>query len=112
MTNPLDWKAKEADTAIAPDPLTFRAFLSEMEKGMQTAEDEYAQNPNPMLDQFPAGEAQAAASEIIVLMKRLQQHGYNVRTNPRRFAAKLSGLCSQLVYNLGKIEGYKKAQSP
>lgn len=81
-----------------------------MQKAIETGYDEYLANPNPLMDQIPAGMALEAAEDIITLMKRIQRHGYNVRVTPNRLAAKLSGLCSKLVYNLGKIEGYKKAE--
>jgi hypothetical protein len=93
-----------------PDPLTFKAFLSEMRKGAETAEEELAQTPTSgwQLRDEPSGYVQEAADEIIALMKRIQTAGYSVRVTPQRFAAKLSGLCSKLVYNLGKVEGYSE----
>jgi hypothetical protein len=50
-----------------------------------------------------------AAEEAIFLLKRVAAAAKagHVRVQPQRFCASLSASLSTMIYNLGKIEGYR-----
>lgn len=100
-------------TAGGPDPLTYKAFLSEYEQGVKRGKEEEAQGNYPVAVSNLQVEAQdqlvSAAQEAKELLNRVIQMGSsgNVRINPRRFSAQMSQSISTLLYNAGRYEGLK-----
>lgn len=99
--------------AGGPDPLTYKAFLSEYEQGVKRGKDEEAQGNYPVAVSNLQVEAQdemvMAAKEAKELLDRVIHMGSsgNVKINPQRFSAKLSQSLSTLLYNAGRYEGLK-----
>lgn len=97
-----------------PDPLTYKALLSEYRSGSKQAAEEVENtqvSPESAAMNLEVGDVKLGAEEVIDLMKRLIVAGQrgSVRVNPERLFAKLSAGLSRVAYNLGKIEGYREA---
>lgn len=111
--NPSDprWKAA-ADPG--PDPLTYKALLGEFKLGYKSGENEVENTdvaPESAAMNLEAGDVIAGAEEVIDLMKRVVTTAKSgaVGVQAERFVAKLSSGLSKVVYNLGKVHGYRDA---
>ena len=110
--------AVTADTS--PDPLTYKAFLSEFKAGEKTgAELAWGRSDAPgHLTDGPSLPAQIsvaedkvaeAARDLLDLAKRIETLSGqgNLAVNETRLAAKMSGILSSLFYNAGLTKGLK-----
>lgn len=112
------WKSAEASVKSAdydpgPDPHSLKAFTSEIQMGIKRAMEEATSNPNMAWQSGMDADALVVmgAEEVIDLLKRTvlaakSSGGARIAT-PQRYAAKLSGSLSKMLYNLGRSEGYK-----
>lgn len=103
------WKAAAYDPG--PDPLTLRAMLSEFEMGHRRSmeEPQGGMSPASAAMDLEMDDVVAGAEEVIELLKRVVRHaqGPGVRVQPQRFVAKLSAGLSKMLYNLGRVQGYR-----
>lgn len=103
---------KEADEHN-PDPLTFKAFLSEFKQGEQRGEQMTLtpDAPVPVMNDLVAIEEKisGAARDLLELARRIEAitgRG-SLGVNEHRLAAKMSGILSTLFYNAGVAKGIK-----
>lgn len=100
-----------------PDPLTFKAFLSEYKQGEQTGEQMAASSgsgPVPVMNDLVVIEEKisGAAKDLLELARRIEAitgRG-SLGVNEHRLAAKMSGILSTLFYNAGIAKGIKANQ--
>ncbi len=104
---------KEADEHN-PDPLTFKAFLSEFKQGEQRGSEMSTSGPVPIMNDLVAIEEKisGAARDLLELARRIEAitgRG-SLGVNEHRLAAKMSGILSTLFYNAGIAKGIKANQ--
>jgi len=106
---------KEADEHN-PDPLTFKAFLSEFKQGEKTGE-QMAMAPSsnvPVMNELVAIDEKisGAARDLLELARRIEAitGRSSLGVNEHRLAAKMSGILSTLFYNAGVAKGIKSAK--
>lgn len=102
-----------------PDPLTFKAFLSEFKQGEKTGKDLAMQSvmgdsPVPAMSQAVVAEEKVAgaASDLLELARRIEtiaKQG-NLGVNETRLSAKMSGILSTLFYQTGLSRGLKETR--
>src|SRR5215467_6897366 len=94
----------------APDPLTFRAFMSEFKQGVKAGAQEaldvsdgFHQGPGPYeLERVAEDTVVTAARDIMEYMKRITiiAGRGTVGVNERKLVPRISGLLSTFFYNL------------
>ena len=97
-----------------PDPHTYKALLSEFKMGYQRSQDEASAGsfaPASAAMNLETGDLVVGAEEVMILMKRIVQaaQGPGVSVQPERLVAKLSSGLSKMIYNLGRVQGYRDA---
>lgn len=95
-----------------PDPISFKAFVSEYEQGVKSGADLAMQSQNVWGEVTVHQDlVEAAARDLLELSRRMEtvmKGGRTLGLNPRRLAAKVSGILSTMFYNYGKVEGLKQ----
>lgn len=100
-----------------PDPLTFKAFLSEFHQGLKMGQQKAAEligthpeGPNVHGEMSVAEDKIAvAASDLLDLARRLESFASQRRlaVNEHRLVPKMSGILSTLFYQMGYVKGLK-----
>jgi hypothetical protein len=107
---------KQADGEHNPDPLTFKAFLSEFEQGVKKGQEMgtssmMGDSPVPAMNDLVVVEEKvaSAAKDLLELARRIETLASrgNMGVNERRLAAKMSGILSTLFYQTGVAKGIK-----
>lgn len=107
------WKVQADD---GPDPIIYKALLSDYHLGYKAAQDEVSRNPeiavHSAIMNLEAGEITSGAKDVVQLMTRIIQTGRRggIATTPERLSSRLSEGLSKVVYNLGKCAGYRDSQ--
>ncbi|MEN6535473.1 MAG: hypothetical protein ABFD89_17550 [Bryobacteraceae bacterium] len=97
-----------------PDPLTYKAMLSEFQTGYRSAQEEaggLGYHPSLAADGLEQSDVIPGAEEVIELLKRVvltAKGSRGVIVKPERLAGKLSAGLSRVMYNLGKCQGYRE----
>jgi hypothetical protein len=107
--NDARWKAAYDP---GPDPMTYKAMLSEFQMGHKRSMDEPRGQvaPESSAMNLETSDVVEGAEEAIDLLKQVVRHAQQsngVRINPQRFVAKLSAGLSKMLYNLGRVQGYR-----
>lgn len=106
---------KQAD-AYSPDPLTFKAFLSEYEQGLKRGQEMatgsmMGDSPVPAMNDLVVVEEKIAGAcyDLLELARRIETLASrgNLGINERRLAAKMSGILSTFFYQTGVAKGIK-----
>lgn len=102
-----------------PDPLTFKAFMSEFKQGIKAGEAEGTEalmahpDDGPGFHGYITGAndlATSAAQDLLELAKRIiavSDRGI-IGVNATRLVPKMSGILSTLFYQMGKVHGLNK----
>lgn len=105
------WKAASDP---GPDPLTYKAMLSEFQTGYRSAQEEASglgYHPSVAADGLEQSDVIPGAEEVIELLKRvvlMAKGNRGVMVKPERLVGKLSSGLSRVMYNLGKCQGYRE----
>lgn len=102
--------------AYDPDPMSYKAFMSEFRTGVQTGAEEAAIATSGADQVGYHGRVAevddlvtSATDELLELAKRLanaaRQGRATIGINEHRLVPKMSGILSTLFYNLGKLRG-------
>lgn len=92
--------------------MTYKAMLSEFQMGHKRSMDEPRGQvaPESSAMNLETSDVVEGAEEAIDLLKQVVRHAQQsngVRINPQRFVAKLSAGLSKMLYNLGRVQGYR-----
>ena len=111
---------KQADGEHNPDPLTFKAFLSDFEQGVKRGQEMVPWSPSghwmegdspPAMNELVVVKEKiaGAAKDLLELARRIENLASrgNLAINERRLAAKMSGILSTLFYQTGVANGIK-----
>jgi hypothetical protein len=99
-----------------PDPLTFKAFLSEFEQGFKRGQEMatgsmMGDGPVPAMNDLVVVEEKItkAAGDLLEMARRIETIASrgSLGVNERRLAAKMSGILSTLFYQTGVAKGIK-----
>lgn len=115
-SQPKTASSKTADAEYSPDPLTYKAFLSEFKQGVVAGTSEAEQASTGFETVGVHGYIAAAddlvtasARDLLDLAKRMDLAANRGRAtigiNEHRLIPKLSGILSTFFYNIGKLRG-------
>jgi len=118
----LRWKADRTAAEHNPDPLTYKAFLSEFKQGVAAGVELQKQSVADPVSVPIQGHISvtddlvtSSAQDLLDLAKRLvaaSTRGVgSIGINEHRLVPKMSGILSTFFYNMGKLEGMKKGES-
>lgn len=110
-------RAERTAVEFAPDPLAYKAFLSEFNQGVKAGEQLALDTPHNLDPVGIRGHESAsedlvteAAREMLELMRRvvtITERGA-IGVNENKLSSKMSGFLSTFFYNLGKLRGLKQ----
>lgn len=109
---------KQADMEFAPDPLTYKAFMSEFHQGIKSGDEKATSLKGVSEGGGIQGEIAVsedkiavAAQELLELSRRLDSFASrgNMAVNEHRLVPKMSGILSTLFYQMGFVRGLKKS---
>lgn len=101
-----------------PDPITFKAFLSEFHQGLKSGEEKalslVGQKEGPGVHgevTVSEDKIAVAATDLFELARRIETMatGSGIEVNEHRLVPKMSGILSTLFYQLGFKRGLKKS---
>jgi hypothetical protein len=101
----LRWKIIKKAGEYNPDPISYKAFMSEFKQGLDTGFDT---SPDPLTIEETEELAANSAKDLLDFAKGIESIiARGTPFNERQVVPKLSGILSTLLYNTGKLRGLK-----
>jgi len=101
----LRWKVTKQAGEYNPDPISYKAFMSEFKQGLDTG---FGTSPDPLTIEETKELATNSAKDLLDFAKRIENLiARETPFNERQVVPKISGILSTLFYNTGKLRGLK-----